>query len=901
MPFIFDERQVKGMSKHNRIFRWKAGFLFAAVALLGSAVFGRAQAVGSISGRVTDSVGVGIGNIRVEVYVYGLADNSDGYQSYSSTDAQGYYTISGLSDGSYVLHFTDYDLVRYFDEWYNDKSTYATANPVAVTGGGTTPGINVQMTKAGRISGRLTDKDGNGLSGVVVNVYDLSFKLIQGWSSDSEGNYVVTYLPAGQYKVNFSGLSANGLYIVPEWYNDKADFASADPVSVAFENTTVNINAQLQFQEGGKMSGRIVDSNGKGIMNIEIRAYDVNTQISQGYAVSGADGGYTITSILPGSYKVQFEDGLYDQFYYYSEWYNDKTSFQAADAITVVSGKTTEILDAVLIKKKIIDVSQGSIYLAAVQGGPTSPSSTVVISNSGIGTLNWTVTANSDVFSVTPSSGTGNGIITIGIARTDLAPGPSYGGEIIVTDPDACNSPRYIQVFVNIIAAGSDKPPFGSFDSPIDGITVASSIPVTGWALDDVGVQSVKIYYGTNESDRVYIGDAVFIEGARPDIDNLFIQVHPDIEKLWWYYPQDEKAGWGYMLLTDFLPNGGNGTFNLLAYATDLSGHEVLLGSKTIICDNANAVKPFGAIDTPTQGGTASGASYANFGWVLTPMPNSIPIDGSTITVWVDGLPLGHPVYSNYRADIATLFPGYANSNGAVGYYYLNTTGYADGVHTIEWSATDTGGNTDGIGSRYFTIQNAAPAPGQNSAPAPSTLKAGSGTGGRTAEEIAALPEDIRTPVFIKRGLAVNAPTETVLPDNDGITRIAIPEVTRVAVYLNENETGESEAEMIERGKRIRNGVAASGGSHPKLRDLATFRDRSGSRLESRFSSRYEAYQLVGGEIRPLPIGASFDSNSGAFYWQPGPGYLGEYSIILVKDENGASTKRTIIISILPR
>jgi hypothetical protein len=113
------------------------------------------------------------------------------------------------------------------------------------------------------------------------------------------------------------------------------------------------------------------------------------------------------------------------------------------------------------------------------------------------------------------------------------------------------------------------------------------------------------------------------------------------------------------------------------------------LGIKTIIVDNANAVKPFGAIDTPTQGGTASGSSYINWGWALTPQPNSIPTDGSTINIYVDGVNLGHPTYNILREDIATLFPGYANSNGSAGYLYLDTTTYDNGLHTIQWTATD--------------------------------------------------------------------------------------------------------------------------------------------------------------------------------------------------------------------
>jgi hypothetical protein len=72
----------------------------------------------------------------------------------------------------------------------------------------------------------------------------------------------------------------------------------------------------------------------------------------------------------------------------------------------------------------------------------------------------------------------------------------------------------------------------------------------------------------------------------------------------------------------------------------------------------------------------------------------------------VDGVVLGHPTYNVYRADIAALFPGFANSNGASAFFLLDTTPYADGLHTIQWTATDNAGNSDGIGSRYFLIQN---------------------------------------------------------------------------------------------------------------------------------------------------------------------------------------------------
>ena len=73
---------------------------------------------------------------------------------------------------------------------------------------------------------------------------------------------------------------------------------------------------------------------------------------------------------------------------------------------------------------------------------------------------------------------------------------------------------------------------------------------------------------------------------------------------------------------------------------------------------------PFGPIDTPHQGGLAFGSDYVNWGWVLTPQPNSISTDGSTLNVYVAGLYLGHPSYNIERSDIAGLIwmpgPGFA-------------------------------------------------------------------------------------------------------------------------------------------------------------------------------------------------------------------------------------------------
>jgi hypothetical protein len=220
---------------------------------------------------------------------------------------------------------------------------------------------------------------------------------------------------------------------------------------------------------------------------------------------------------------------------------------------------------------------------------------------------------------------------------------------------------------------------------------------VTGWALDDVTGTRVEIYRAAVAGEAgglVYIGRAVFIRGARPDVQAAYPNA-----------ADSDTAGWGLMVLTNFLPNQGNGTFTLYAYAIDGAGLQTLLGTRRITAANASSTRPFGTIDTPAQGETVSGV-ITNFGWALTPQPSIIPTNGSTIDVYVDGVFIGHPTYNQYRADIATMFPGLRNTAGAVGFISIDTTTLSNGLHTIMWVVTDSAGQASGMGSRFFRVQN---------------------------------------------------------------------------------------------------------------------------------------------------------------------------------------------------
>ena len=242
--------------------------------------------------------------------------------------------------------------------------------------------------------------------------------------------------------------------------------------------------------------------------------------------------------------------------------------------------------------------------------------------------------------------------------------------------------------------------PIGAIDTPAASAVVAGEVPVTGWAIDDSGVAGVDVYRSplgaepTSPNGLVLLGTATMIEHARPDI----AAAYPS-------YPGVSRAGWGFMILSNFLPNQGNGAVTLQVVIRTMDGENHVLASRTIVAANAGSSLPFGTIDTPAQGATVAGP-VTNFGWALTPQPKTIPFDGSTIDVYIDGVMVGHPSYNHFRPDIASLFPGYANSNGAIGVYQFDSTTLDDGLHTISWVVRDDAGAMQGVGSRFFTVRN---------------------------------------------------------------------------------------------------------------------------------------------------------------------------------------------------
>lgn len=520
-----------------------------------------------------------------------------------------------------------------------------------------------------------------------------AFRVVNSWGTGwgDSGFYWISYeaIKAG------SGISSGYAY----WVEDRSSYSSSKMVEFKLDHnhsreTSNWIAVGGQNKSFFDFTVNSLDREYHGFPNSNIV---LDVEDLEAYLTVGADLRLYMEDNISNGFPGEIEEFIY----------KDETSgieMSSSDPPVSIPDLSQDYASIVIPSPTapLIVLSKSQLTFGSLVGGGPLPDQDFTISNGGIDPLDWSITDNRTWLDCSPTSGTESGQIFVSVDPTGLA-AEDYTGTITVSSATAPNSPQYVTVNLHVYAPGTDSPPIGVMDTPAAGANVSGNIPVTGWALDDIEVERVQIKRNSFPSDPpgvigsdglVYLGKAFFVRGARPDVEAAYP-----------HYPNNNRAGWGCMVLTNFLPNGGNGDYTLYAFAIDVSGHKVQIGQKLIHSDNANRINPFGTIDSPQLGNVISGTDYVNFAWALTPTPKMIPIDGSTLWVYVDGVPLGNPVYNQYREDIATRFPGYLNSGGAVGYYYLDTTQFANGLHILAWSITDDQGAVDGI-SRYFEIQN---------------------------------------------------------------------------------------------------------------------------------------------------------------------------------------------------
>jgi hypothetical protein len=122
-----------------------------------------------------------------------------------------------------------------------------------------------------------------------------------------------------------------------------------------------------------------------------------------------------------------------------------------------------------------LNVSPTALAFAAVQGGAAPAAKTLNISNSGGGSLSWTVSDNASWLAVSAAAGTGNAGVQATASPAGLAAG-TYVGTITVTASGAAGSPKTVGVTLTVSPPAAT--PGG--DLTVEGLTPSPSSVQSG-------------------------------------------------------------------------------------------------------------------------------------------------------------------------------------------------------------------------------------------------------------------------------------------------------------------------------------------------------------------------------------------------------------------------------------
>lgn len=295
----------------------------------------------SLSGRVIVPAGVSIAPYTFRVVAY---DAQQRWVGSTFVAADGTFTLSGLTAGTYRLQVDAPSESGLMDEWYADAADFASARALTVAAGEARTGLDVTLGTGASISGRVTlptDLAAE-MTNVRVQVSTDDYRNSGSASVSSTGDYTVGGLAPGTYRVQF--VPGYGSTLSPEWWDDKSDRESATAIEVAAGAKKTAVDATLA--RGASVSGTISAPPGQSVSGVQVYAYTTSEYSYAAWASVGADGAYRLVGLRPGTYRLKFAPAQGSALM--SEWYNDKGSFASADGLTVAAGDVRDRIDASL-------------------------------------------------------------------------------------------------------------------------------------------------------------------------------------------------------------------------------------------------------------------------------------------------------------------------------------------------------------------------------------------------------------------------------------------------------------------------------------------------------------------------------------------------------------------------
>lgn len=273
------------------------------------------QSDASISGRVFEYLDIEgrAAASPIVGYCVDVFPVEGGTVTRGTTDGDGYWTATGLSDGEryFIGQPNPCDPENDAGPSYDFRHGYELPQPSSTIVTASTSDVTrhewvyreVSQTGPGSISGRVRDgEDYTNLAGVVVNIERKNGGItVDSVTTDSRGEYEFTNLPAGEYILNIGGTVIGDYEYWDTW----------STVEVTTEANRANLllyRVAVDSGEGsgdggawnGMVSGTVLDENGRPHGSAKVEVYFPNEAYSLGMVETKNDGTFEFEFLPTG-------------------------------------------------------------------------------------------------------------------------------------------------------------------------------------------------------------------------------------------------------------------------------------------------------------------------------------------------------------------------------------------------------------------------------------------------------------------------------------------------------------------------------------------------------------------------------------------------------------------------
>lgn len=272
-----------------------------------------------IHGRVTaaDS-GQPLRKAQVRMFSQELRENRS-----TSTDADGKYELKELPAGRYQVTVSKGSFVSLS---YGQSRPFEAGKPLQIADGQTVDKVDFALPRGAIITGRVVDEFGEAIAD--VRVTPMRYQFAQGQRRLSAAGRVATTNDIGEYRI--FGLAPSQYYIsastqpdlmagmmspgasddrsgyAPSYYPGTPNAAEAQRVTVGLGQLIPEINLALTPTRLARMTGTVIDSQGKPLAGGALVAMQRNGLSITGTSATQVkpDGSFTLSGLAPGDYML---------------------------------------------------------------------------------------------------------------------------------------------------------------------------------------------------------------------------------------------------------------------------------------------------------------------------------------------------------------------------------------------------------------------------------------------------------------------------------------------------------------------------------------------------------------------------------------------------------------------